>query len=979
MSETTTDSAALSDAEEIYKMPMLIVGMEKLTTQAVNTILSGSYTVVCAKNAEEAMNILATQEIHLVFVSLSLQEQSGLELLKTIKNSFPGMNVIIVSMNEGIDSMRRCYKEGAADVFQVPISAEMVRARVGILLQNSLLKRKLTYMGYERDADAEQRKSDVKAFQEMIHRVEQLTGEVEQSADDIASLEELIKQKDEEIAKEKQKSANFARLIVGAFSSKPNATPQPAEVPLCTIADSIPPPVMKEAKDMTQRISRASETPIQTLTRSVADIVRGDQKMKPADLKKALTQMVTSLSAEDLYKPQFKKLFKECGVDDMTRQWIIGEFQSEERRKATDPRLLDQVDFASMGDTSMLKDWGFNVFSFSHDALLSFIEGMFNEFGLLQRFKIDLKVFRNFLVELRQSFTQTPYHNYTHAFDTLQTIFLILTNTKVTKFLTKLDILALFIGALCQDIDHPGLNNLYQVNAQTPLALNYNDISVLENFHASRCFALLGRTELLKQLTSEEYIELRRNVISGILATDMSSHFTTLTRLATHIETKPFSRDSPDDRQLLICTLLHAADLSNTCKQWRICKRWSELMQEEFLQQGDKEVEQDLPRSPYMTRSNSNIAKMMTNMIDYCVYPLFSTLTRIFPELHICIVNLQANRLQFMQSIDEQRIPEIQLEDPMLIAGDGDKEGTDDEDWARGDRQFEDRSLPVDAEADESLAMAPSASSSSIPSSASGTISSGVFERSSLELKKGSKQSMGSSSGSMMVGTSVIEIGTSLSDSSNVRQPHSSMHKKPSSGPVPPITPPASGQVKPSLYQISVPESPQPLTPLGRSPFSPSYSQQVLSGGTPLSNESQDEADQSMSSAKHPGITTQKSAPVKKPPIRMISSGNSSTSSMPTYSGSGTLNMQSPSSASSSISMSSQMTHSSSSSGSSAIPSTPSSSSGAKRTRPGVMTVNTSQPLHKTLSSPGSVDGSRPKPATSSGRGTVRVVSVKKP
>lgn len=37
------ESTISSDDPEIFKMPMLIVGMEKLTTQAVSNILASSY------------------------------------------------------------------------------------------------------------------------------------------------------------------------------------------------------------------------------------------------------------------------------------------------------------------------------------------------------------------------------------------------------------------------------------------------------------------------------------------------------------------------------------------------------------------------------------------------------------------------------------------------------------------------------------------------------------------------------------------------------------------------------------------------------------------------------------------------------------------------------------------------------------------------------------------------------------------------
>ena len=39
--------------------------------------------------------------------------------------------------------------------------------------------------------------------------------------------------------------------------------------------------------------------------------------------------------------------------------------------------------------------------------------------------------------------------------------------------LTQMDILVLIVGALCHDIDHPGLNNMYQVNTRYVLHVIY--------------------------------------------------------------------------------------------------------------------------------------------------------------------------------------------------------------------------------------------------------------------------------------------------------------------------------------------------------------------------------------------------------------------------------------------------------------------------------------------------------------------------
>ncbi len=39
--------------------------------------------------------------------------------------------------------------------------------------------------------------------------------------------------------------------------------------------------------------------------------------------------------------------------------------------------------------------------------------------------------------------------------------------------LGALEVLILLISCICHDLDHPGFNNIYQINARTELALRY--------------------------------------------------------------------------------------------------------------------------------------------------------------------------------------------------------------------------------------------------------------------------------------------------------------------------------------------------------------------------------------------------------------------------------------------------------------------------------------------------------------------------
>lgn len=58
--------------------------------------------------------------------------------------------------------------------------------------------------------------------------------------------------------------------------------------------------------------------------------------------------------------------------------------------------------------------------------------------------------------------------------------------------LSDLEIAAFYIAAAGHDLAHPGVSNVFLTNTKAELAETYNDISVLENFHASSLIKLLN-------------------------------------------------------------------------------------------------------------------------------------------------------------------------------------------------------------------------------------------------------------------------------------------------------------------------------------------------------------------------------------------------------------------------------------------------------------------------------------------------------
>lgn len=44
--------------------------------------------------------------------------------------------------------------------------------------------------------------------------------------------------------------------------------------------------------------------------------------------------------------------------------------------------------------------------------------------------------------------------------------------------LTDIDLLSVYLSAICHDFKHPGYNNNFQINMRTDIAINYNGINL---------------------------------------------------------------------------------------------------------------------------------------------------------------------------------------------------------------------------------------------------------------------------------------------------------------------------------------------------------------------------------------------------------------------------------------------------------------------------------------------------------------------
>jgi hypothetical protein len=199
-----------------------------------------------------------------------------------------------------------------------------------------------------------------------------------------------------------------------------------------------------------------------------------------------------------------------------------------------------------------------------------------------------------------------PYHNALHACDVVQCVFSMLElDPNLKDVLPPYAVFALVFAAAVHDLAHPGLNNAFLQTSSHSLALRYNDRSILENFHVSTAFSIMAEDpalDLLAPLRRPEhkhmFKQLHALIVDIVLGTDLQKHSEQLTRFnqLARFNLASFAGAggaavplSPEDVSLVSAVIVHAADVSNVAKTWRVYKPWIDCLFEEFFAQGDLE------------------------------------------------------------------------------------------------------------------------------------------------------------------------------------------------------------------------------------------------------------------------------------------------------------------------------------------------------------------------------------------------------
>jgi hypothetical protein len=276
---------------------------------------------------------------------------------------------------------------------------------------------------------------------------------------------------------------------------------------------------------------------------------------------------------------------------------------------------------------------------------------------------------RNFETELlayisvvSNNYRDNPFHNFGHACTVLHCCFIFIGDID-SSLLAPMDRLGLLLSAIVHDVNHPGHANSFEKLIQSPLAIRYNNNSILERHHIAVCFALMRppQADFTRHLGSAATVSLKKLMRSCIESTDMMQH-ASIVQSVVDKRGVGFDSHRPGDRSLLCSLLLHAADLFNPIRPFALARKWAQRISEEFNAQSKKETDLGFPLQPFMvTKHETKLAENEIFFTSTFVVPLWDNLSSIFPGF-----------VQYRNSCNHNMLLWEEAKAASLLAGEGD-------------------------------------------------------------------------------------------------------------------------------------------------------------------------------------------------------------------------------------------------------------------------------------------------------------------
>ncbi|MBI5484952.1 MAG: response regulator [Deltaproteobacteria bacterium] len=163
-------------------------------------LVKNGYLVTLCESAEEALEVFQEKEFDLVLADIILPGMSGLNMLKLMKDSKPGIDVIVISSTSSSYTTIRALRLGAYDYLVKPIDDENILSNV---VKRALEKKELKQQNERLVADLSVKNRELQEALDMMKTTNRLCSMLSSTTDVASILRILVEKAVEQLNAEK--------------------------------------------------------------------------------------------------------------------------------------------------------------------------------------------------------------------------------------------------------------------------------------------------------------------------------------------------------------------------------------------------------------------------------------------------------------------------------------------------------------------------------------------------------------------------------------------------------------------------------------------------------------------------------------------------------------------------------------------------------------------------------------------------------
>lgn len=135
---------------------ILLVEDEKTMRMLTSARLRDRFTIFCARDGVEAMEVLAHRPVDLIIADVMMPRMDGYTLVKTLRADGNGIPVLLLTAKQSFEDKREGFSSGIDDYMTKPVNYEELIWRVDALLRRAHIanERKIVAGDTTLDSDA---------------------------------------------------------------------------------------------------------------------------------------------------------------------------------------------------------------------------------------------------------------------------------------------------------------------------------------------------------------------------------------------------------------------------------------------------------------------------------------------------------------------------------------------------------------------------------------------------------------------------------------------------------------------------------------------------------------------------------------------------------------------------------------------------------------------------------------------------------